>query len=259
VLAPNAGTCVYELERAPLEQASASMVTFAACAARARTCTDVLTCASGNHGPTYCATHPSSSCDGTALVSCPPSNTPGWAIDPPPLDCASIGMMCVGDTCSDGNTCNGPLVLYCKGSHIMSCDLFRKAEQSVDCAAVYPGGTCGVADSQLQCVPATPDTCTTKTAGVPYACSGNSLLGCYRLLPSKLDCGPIDSTCGPSGLGFDCVPHAQDCTSKSPDRCNGAALSICVDGRYRDVDCASLGLGACRTTKDGVACGPPGS
>lgn len=253
-LATKGANCVYLLERAHVTS-TGDLAAFAACAVNARDCTETLTCYSRGHGPDYCAAHPGSSCDGDLTVGCPVGlASPGWAYIV--ADCAGLGMKCIADGhCTDGKTCKGPIVLNCVDNRLTSCDLLSQIQSSVDCATIYPGGLCGAFNEDLQCLPPKAELCPWSTE-TPWACSDNILLGCDGPRASRLDCSALASDCSVDNMGLaDCVPRAKDCTATSPDLCHGSALSICVDGHYRDVDCTSLGLGPCQATADGAACG----
>ncbi len=255
-LASRGGDCVYRLERGHITPPG-DLEAFADCARQAKDCTEALTCVSHGHGPTYCAAYPGNSCDGDLAVGCPVGTaSPGWASTV--SDCAALGMKCIqAGYCSDGNACSGPIVLTCLGSRLTSCVLLAKIQSSVDCATVYPGGRCGAFNEDLQCLPQVSELCPESTE-IARGCSGNVLLGCDGPRASKLDCSALASDCVVDNFGrADCVARAQECTSSSPDLCHGSAISICVDGRYQDVDCASLGLGPCQATVDGAACGGP--
>jgi hypothetical protein len=251
--APNwsGGACVYAVERMQVFGTS-SLTPFAKCAVNATSCTEALDCATAHHGPDYCATHASLSCDGDLSIACPAGEPTAWAYEV--IDCKAEGMTCIdGGLCRDGHTCTGPIVLSCQDNRITACDLLTGTQASTDCATAYPGGTCGAFDADLECLPVLKERC---TSAEPLLCVGNALVGCDGPRETRLDCGPLDSDCVSDDLGnVDCVPRADDCTHDAPDQCHGSALSICVDGRYQDIDCASLGLGPCAPSASGVACG----
>lgn len=246
------GRCVYSIERMQVTSTDNNLIAFAKCAENASSCTEALSCASRNHGPDFCAAHPTTVCDGDLSVACPSGSDWGTEI----YDCAALGMKCVNGSCTDGNSCSGPIVLNCSGSRIVGCDLLSMTQASVDCATVYPGGTCGSLNGgTVQCLPAKQELCPSFT-GSTYQCADNVLYGCDGPRKSRLDCSRLDSDCTTDAeFGPDCVPRAHDCTYESPDQCHGTALSICVDGRYQDIDCASLGLGPCQATATSAACG----
>jgi hypothetical protein len=252
--------CVHALERGNVGYLGTDLQRFATCAMSGATCEEVLECASLRHGPGYCQDHPGYSCDGDWSVYCSSDFTPVWAITQPE-DCAAHGMTCANGVCTDGKTCNGPVVLSCIDNKLTYCDLTRMNESARDCGVTFSGGRCGASPSSfsVDCLPAQSETCPSG-AVTPYACSGNILLGCNGVLKGTLDCGAIDSECRTADDSFflDCMPKATDCTRNSLEVCHGSSVSICVDGRYRDVDCASLNLGPCQPMLDGgAACGRP--
>ncbi len=250
--------CTYELERAAVLDGSGPLKTFAACTSTRSDCTSALMCASLNHGPDYCSAHPDNSCDGDVVVECDPTSTPDWAIDPPPVDCHAIGMTCLNAVCTDGKTCNTDIVSECIGNSLVGCAQTTKTEASIDCGLIYTGGTCGQVYAMPGCIPPESTRCIQDTGS--YACQGSVLLGCANYLDGKLDCATIDAQCVEDTGVADCVANATDCTRSSPDRCNGGALEVCLNGQYQDFDCSSVGLGPCVTTQaGGAACGTSGS
>ncbi|MEI9937856.1 MAG: hypothetical protein WDO69_11615 [Pseudomonadota bacterium] len=258
-IAAQGAHCVYQLERARI--LLGGLERFASCAQAATSCTEVFSCVSRDHGPDYCLAHPGRSCDGSISVSCPTTPTSAWAIDPPSDDCEADGLICTGaGLCTNGNTCtHWPIVLNCYDNKLTTCGLIEPMwESELDCATVYPGGRCGGFNQSPACLPREADVCPWVTQS-PYGCSGNVLQGCDTVAKATLDCDTLDSDCHVDNFGHaTCDPRAQECTQDSPDHCIGSALSICVDGRYRDVDCAALALGPCHPTPEGGAvCGSP--
>lgn len=245
--------CVHKLQRAykGRDYTEAPDYRFAQCALSTTGCEDLLACASLDHGPEYCTAHPGSSCDGHIAVNCPTNTLDrGWALGS--IDCSLMGMTCNNGGCTDGNTCDGPVVLHCSGTKVVACVPELRRQSATDCSQVYPGGRCGGHFGTLQCLPTEEEECGSQTGN--GFCSGNLLLGCDGPRKSTLNCDALDSECGIDFSFFqDCIPRAQDCTRTSPDSCQGNDLSLCVNGRYQNVDCGSLGLGPCHVTVDGAA------
>jgi hypothetical protein len=250
---------VYELERAPVYDVGQSLNAFATCTTTTDDCTTALACASLNHGPAYCASHPESSCDGNLAITCFALTMPQWAVTFPPVDCHAVGMVCVNGGCTDGKTCDDDITSECTGNTVRGCDQSAMTEASTDCGLVYSGGICSNGGGAPRCIPPGGGICADGSGS--YACQGTVLLGCANLLDGKVDCAKIASRCVNDDLGtVDCVANATACTRTSPDRCNGAALEFCQDGTWQDFDCATVGLGACGVTSaGGVACGAGGS
>lgn len=256
-LTSSAGYCSYQLERTVVAaDMDPALMGFAACTKTAASCTDALACASLNHGPDYCAAHPGSSCDGDLVIDCFPLTMPHWTVTIPPTDCRALGMTCLDGICTDGKTCHDIITSQCIGTTIRGCEQSTGIEYATDCRLLYPDGVCDVSLGRPECAPPKGGFCSSPNSGPWSICQGDVLMDCQDLLETKVDCTKFASHCALDGDLADCVSDANDCTPTSPDRCNGAALEFCQDGRYRDFDCASVGLGPCGTlAAGGVACG----
>jgi hypothetical protein len=233
---------------------AADIQRYVDCAARASDCTTALTCASRNHGPSYCAAHPGGSCDGDLRVYC--ASASDW--DLYPEDCSLVGEHCRAangsSSCTDGNSCDPMTPAHCDGSRLVTCDSTTHLESSIDCSNFASGWTCGTTVSGSS----TTTGCMPKNSGGcqngPDRCDGAAAVVCDSGLSLRIECGQFDSHCVITNGKFECAPNASDCTAQSPDRCNGAALEMCVNGRYQDTACASFGLASCATTMSGASC-----
>ncbi|MCU1282415.1 MAG: hypothetical protein JWM53_5961, partial [bacterium] len=217
----------------------------AECAQAATDCGSVMACATQNHDPTYCAAHRGMSCDGELAIHCTNGAAGsfagsgfGWA-DPGPDDCTKRGTHCHNGFCSDGLTCSTVIDKICvDATHESLCDEGNGIASTIDCSVSAPGSRC------------LNDGC-----GPAYKCSfegcdGNTLVVCGTLASARIDCGALGGHCGIDtrrGQIQDCIPDATECDSTSPDRCNGNAIEICINGKYQSFDCTSIGLSTCST------------
>jgi hypothetical protein len=185
-------------------------------------------------------------CDGSRAVSCDLLSHRVLSFDcsAAALTCQtkaehSFEAFCTTSACSgDSVSCDGGRLLSCRGG----------VTEVEDCQA--QGLVC--AEGQLQCVGATEETC--GVGKYPASCDGNTAVSCQGGRVSRKDCGAyslahacVDGACAPSG--GDCLDDF--------DRCEGAALQTCIDGRWTTYDCAALGLSPCQPATNGAACGAP--
>ncbi|MFO0556561.1 MAG: hypothetical protein U0269_00950 [Polyangiales bacterium] len=219
------------------------------CALSQNNCRDYLNCATLSHGPTYCDQHPSASCDGNVAITCP--TTASWASSA--VDCAAFGLQCrisnARATCSTGAMCSTSYT-RCDGPRRLQCSGAGTYQTQLDCSQWPGGGTCqmvGDAGAQAECAP---------TAGGRAVCTGSSVAHCVGSvlhqclepgLPElEMDCTSRGGRCevGDAGRGS-CVPTVNECSSSSPDRCDGATLVTCIDGRWRRIPCSSVWRSLC--------------
>jgi hypothetical protein len=223
------------------------------CASAAPDCNGALTCASRDHGPSWCSAHGNLACDGDTLVGC----VGGWGLEL--TDCTSLGMHCGSAngsaSCTDGNTCH-PQVdgARCMGNQLIDCNAGTALETSVDCAK-YLGGTClrtvSGSSSTTGCFPANSGC----TDGGADHCSGNVVVSCGLGGALQVDCGQLASHCtvDASGKGA-CVPDATECGDTTPDSCAGSSIQMCVNGKLLVTSCSSIGFTSCVASTNGVAC-----
>jgi hypothetical protein len=225
-------------------------VRFARCASSATSCEAALACASMNHGPSYCSTHSSRTCDGDVLVSCLPIS--GWAVAS--IDCAATGQRCVmqpsGPMCSTSATCDPGGMARCDGDVLVRC--LGGLESRFACGEYIPNGRCGTTDSGLvTCIGPGP-----SCAELSSRCDGNEIVYCPGDHEARVDCGLFDGRCVSEGTpSFSrCPPPDAECSEQSSDRCAGASLEICVNGHYVATPCASIGMTRCVTNAAGARC-----
>jgi hypothetical protein len=224
----------------------------------ATNCDAFLSCLLGGRSPSYCGAHPGNSCDGDTLVTC--SAMGSFAID-----CAGYGLRCVsssgGAACSDGSSCSSAGVgAECQGNRLVMCGSNASFISGADCSLFMNGGVCVPSGSSASCVPSA--TCSIATSSPQ--CEGTAAVWCVSGHERRVDCASVaNGRCAaPDGgaastLTTWCVPSGAVCDPRtSVDRCNGNAIESCVQGRWIDVDCASLGLRTCGAVAGGVTCVP---
>ena len=123
-----------------------------------------------------------------------------------------------------------------------------------DVATLESGGTTYVRDcshSYTHCSPTSPTGCTDRgpvgcdPAGLDR-CDGEVKLGCdHTGRVSFHDCGLVGQKCVEDTQGAHCATAAADTCSVGAS-CEGAVLSLCVEGGKVTVDCAALGFTACK-------------
>jgi hypothetical protein len=219
---------------------NAEMRRLIACAASASDCDAALACASRNHPPSYCASNPGDSCDGSTLVRCPA--TTDWPILT--TECAQWGLRCEvangGASCTNGMQCDPHNAAHCDGDQLISCDPTTKLQASASCSQVLAGTVCRPAGSASDCLPAGNPCSTTGSS-----CAGQKLVACVGGETVTLDCAPLEATCTDTPSGFDCVENNAACTRDSMDACNGDSMEICVHGSYAATNCRTIGKTAC--------------
>jgi hypothetical protein len=222
------------------------------CAAIAADCSAWLACSSGGHCPDFCPMGFGWVCDGDTLVVCSyttPNGTYGTVWD----DCAAKGMHCDAGSasCTTGASCSAPADYHCEGNVITACNgglaYAETCSAGFTCQDVSFDGAPSAA-----CVEADAPTCSSPA---PH-CNGDVLELClFGQFPDSIDCTSpaIEATCLEAFGNATCVPLAPDCTDGAPDRCHGDALSTCLNGHFRDVDCTSIGFRTCRDGGPGPA------
>jgi hypothetical protein len=223
---------------------AAELRRFVHCAATSPDCPTALACASRGHGPDYCAAHPGGSCDGAIAVSCAGAD---WTIST--TDCGALGMTCRldggGSACSDGRVCGADQSWRCDGNRFVGCGT------SYDCATYAPGYSCRPqpqnALAATLCYPSGPR-CASSV------CNGSLFDQCWSGEVVRVDCAVFASHCATDASGPRCLPDASDCGGDEPNRCDGNLLQQCVNGRWRDFECATIGLVGCQPTRDGARC-----
>ncbi len=239
------------------------------CAREATNCTTFRSCTTRNHGVDYCTANRGESCDGNVRVSCPMvgPNTPPELIPPATTqDCALLGLVCSASNgnaaCTNGMACDAMFMPTCDGTKIVTCDRSTMMQEPTDCARQTPGSTCVM----LSVGGATVPTCLTSTmcmlepGRASTRCETSSLISCVALpgaMPDpngrregrevRIDCAheALEGRCAVVGGTSGCTSIQNQCAPDSPDRCNGNAVEICVNGRYESTDCGSIGFSRC--------------
>lgn len=236
--------------------ARSELRTFFDCLSTANSCNDIASCRSRDHGSAYCAQSPGSSCDGDILVDC--SRTPVTS-----TDCTALGLTCRSNggvvTCADGTTCS-PGEAGCLGNKLFVC-AGPVGRVAFDCSEMAAGTSCQLVDAgQPVCAPAG-----VACPGIPAPrCDGNTFVLCDASFAreTRVECNSLfpESACAassPSGVvGSYCYPadpQDNECWYDSKDRCDGATLLLCQNGRFQGVDCTRLGFGTCQVLDLGTA------
>lgn len=229
------------------------------CARTAATCADYTRCADFG---VACSGVVQPRCDGTVRNAC---STPGGNFQPRTFDCAAwSGGSCAGGACvypSAGATCASPGAARCDGDTRVYCRQGATGAGGVELRAACPAGTRCVGPSafgtgDVSCYPL--GTC----AAEALRCDGDTLVYCGSmggsLVELRSDCAAVGRRCGANARGQSaCVPAATECaaaTSGTSGTCEGGAIRVCIEGRVRRIDCASVGLGACAVTAGVPGC-----
>lgn len=161
------------------------------------------------------------------------------------LDCGLGGLACRIDrrnTFSARCLCDASFQPRCHGSWAITC--VDGAPRGIDCAVRRQScsdGRCAAPASGASC-----DASTFKGR-----CDGSVAVACHDGREVESDCARqmVNNRCS----GGRCVASDTRC-SDDFNRCKDGDLEACVDGRWVRFDCASLGLGDCRTASFGANC-----
>jgi hypothetical protein len=230
------------------------------CADTATDCRSFRRCVALDHGAAWCSAHAGHRCDGTTVVDCATSGTPTWATAA--FDCATVGQQCretANDAlCTTGVACTANEE-RCDGDRLLRCRT-GSFQSSTECGQWPGGGAClsvsvdgGVTTARCAPGPAGRPLC---TGASPY-CVGDRLRGCLEVgLPEiEFDCAASGARCErPDGGTARCAPAVSECGAGVPDRCEGATLMTCVDGRWRAIPCASVWRSRCAVVGTTARC-----
>lgn len=237
----------------------ARMVT---CAATATTCDAYVSCV---EFATPCSGSATPSCAGNVAVRC---STPGGNHLPRVFDCSTVGQTCMNGVCvlpAGANECATPGEGRCDGDVRAWCRP-RAGGGNGEVREPCPAGTACVAGSGSSpvCQP-TLVTCPAEGA----RCEGDTAVLCVRDRSAgvnreiRSDCAAAGRRCELDARGVArCVPRATACMIPAPNaasgaRCDGAAVSVCLEGDTTRIDCAAAGRGACATVMAPGGLGAP--
>ncbi len=246
---------------------------FWTCLARVNSCGDVDRCVfpSGVNPCTDVLNGTSTACgtDDNSNVRIECSGPAGRAHGVEP--CALTGQTCtlagdksiakctgvLGFACSDAGTCSGTSSVACQPFGILSLD------QGIECAGIG-AGTCTAGDAGSTCTPTkTANTCLEDTRPL---CDGNISRTCLAGQDIRVDCAALGLSCDSTlGAGSTITDPSSPCITRGASACTGddvcptaTTLRSCGRGKAYEVDCKSVGLGACKIDNQGRgACAPP--
>jgi hypothetical protein len=239
-----------------------------ACAPNATTCDEWIACATHGHCASWCEAkgyNPQNAgsdlwtCDGDDVIVCGGSDDYGVVWE----GCAAEGMHCQTTTysaaCTDGNTCTQPSNPYCDGNDVLGCDASTLLERSQDCTAT--GEQCVTVDlgplgSSAGCAQGGGTAC--DASYVP-SCQGTVASFCLFGVVVTEDCAAPDiaGTCVVARGQWQCMPSATQCTSNTPDACNGTSFVTCgTDQNLASIDCTTLGFRTCGDVGGRAGCVP---
>jgi hypothetical protein len=190
--------------------------------------------------------------DASHLTSC-------FAGVPFVVDCALESALCVegaGEAAVAAcgvEACGPEYVGRCEDTRLVTCVDGVASARSCPSGASCTDGACVGAGAPCP-------------ADSPPSCDGDTLVACVGGALAERDCraDAYQATCGPALDGVAaCVAALDECEPASfVDRCNGARLEYCQDGRVEGVDCAALGFAACSVGDPAAGirsrCAPPG-
>jgi len=217
--------------------------------AAAGDCEKIYACYGANRLAGSCDSSFVARCDGSRAVSC--DLTTHRVLS---FDCGAAGLVCqtkaeqsfeavcTTATCSgSGASCDGERLLTCRAGVIEVDDC---QAQSLVCGTGARGLTGCVGSTGEECI----------AGDYSASCDGVTAVTCASGRVGRRDCGAY----APARACVDgaCVPSGKECLDEF-DRCEGAAVQTCIDGRWTTYDCASLGLSPCQGALTGAACGAP--
>ncbi len=214
------------------------------CAEQAASCDDIYACLGAGQTCNPAGTMPY--CDQDVLYNCADVGAvQGVLVE---ADCTGQGLSCLSSPngapsiCADSFCDPETYTANCVGNVAYNCVGAGIVEK--DCSLLFPGTTCGVAAEGgfevAQCR-GDGDSC---DATFNPSCEGDDVSVCQdgfeyvRECPSGLPCG-IDPGTNQASCG---AMVTAGCT---PETCDGAELTYCLDGEPRTLDCTEFGFGGC--------------
>jgi len=175
--------------------------------------------------------------------------------------CVMLGKTCATESAASSTAqCTGPKgfgcsTSDCSGSAVVDCP--AGLDRGIDCAG-FGGGTCAKATvSATSCEPGRDaGSCTVETAPT---CNGSAVTLCANGKETWVDCSAVGLPCDVTELvaGYEltaaCIDRGPTACNKADSCSNGATLESCGRGATFSVNCASLGLGACKLDASGRA------
>ena len=131
-----------------------------------------------------------------------------------------------------GAACDKDSRASCDGAIATSCDLIDQRFYGIDCA-----------QANLKCAVPT-GTQKYSAACAQGTCDGSKSVTCVHGKEHHEDCSKRTYRKTACSQGS-CVVSGTECTS-SINRCAGAKLEACMDGNWKQFDCAAMGLGPCK-------------
>jgi len=231
--APGAGVTASACAGASASERARSVASFACVNQAAGDCARVLACLAGPAPVASCRRDEPARClDDRYRWDCR-FGTPATQ------DCAPEA--CVQGAGQSGaaacglDACGPQYQPICQGERLASCS--AGVVVVADCP---PGARC----QDGACV-GTGSAC----ADAPATCAGDQLVTCAQGREARRHCAAdgVLARCTVDDSGAaDCTPTGGECAgSDFVDRCNGARLEFCRDGRVVGVDCTALGFFAC--------------
>lgn len=223
----------------------------------ARTCDEVFAILNGGKAPDACTTE-GSSCDGNVAVACRRYGDRLLSIR---SDCGRADLACNEGVCGVPSCASGA----CDGDALMRCTAGDGAR--VECG--YLGLTCGRGGEGLQCT-GTGEVCSLDD--LTAACDKNILVLCLGGQVGKIDCAGLTDgrrKCNQAWLdrfpdeapedvaGDDlwnaCAPAGTEC-EEGTSSCDGAYLTVCLDGYVAKVKCTDAKFKECSSSGGQAVC-----
>lgn len=234
---------------------------FGRCLREAATCAEVRACSGATPDDANLCAERWAGCRGDTLVECSFGEAEA-------VDCRAAGLVC-GESATSAScgtarcdaatfteTCQGSAFLECNEGTVRHKDCAY--DVSVSCggdSSCMPlvGGTCGNrGDGSIGCV-GTDGEC--DEDAFVSTCQGSRIVSCRGGRIATFDCaqtaaehlGP--ATCRERADGPRCEPVEITCDPTAPpaETCQDGAVTFCMMGQQRTIDCAAHGLGGCRT------------
>lgn len=215
-----------------------------ACAEQAGSCDEVFACV--GQGDTCNAAGTMPYCESDVLYNCANvGTTQGVLIE---ADCSAHGLSCLSSPngapsiCAEGFCDPNVYVANCVGDVAYNC--VGAGLVAKDCALLFPGTSCGVADESGVTVAQCRGDGEPCDATLKPACVGDDVKVCQdgfeytRVCPPGLPCG-VDPSTNAASCG---ATVTAGCT---PETCDGSELTYCLDGEPRVLDCTQYGFGGC--------------
>jgi len=258
---PKVGECVdyYYTTHLPLGLGPVYDRIFGCLAQAKGDCAAAFDCYGSHKAAGRCDTTYVAKCEGSKALSCDTLAGPDGDGRVFTFDCADAALTCstrksgslFEADCTPG-PCSAPGTnRKCEGDRRISCKADGNIEV-IDCAV--QGLVCEKSPltGALDCTGEASDECDIPPDAHQNRCEGSVAVTCVNNKIHRQDCAkrPYNTRC----VAGECKPAGSACDADDFNRCQGDKLEYCLDGTWRSVDCAAIGLRPCKPTTFGADC-----